>query len=39
MDTGVCVTCGAEEVDVNDEGKCEACGEMGKSADGDEEDE
>jgi hypothetical protein len=27
MDTGVCITCGAEDVNVNDDGKCEECGD------------
>ncbi len=28
MDTGVCVSCGAEDVELNDNGECENCGDV-----------
>ena len=30
MDTGVCVSCGAEDVELNENGECTDCGEMSK---------
>jgi hypothetical protein len=35
MDTGVCVSCGAEDVELNDNGECENC--AGAKGEGEEE--